>query len=81
MFNLPDKKLATTQDSQPGTAELRRKAILSVLVATFGCYQLDCPQTDCLLKLYTPMLGKSGRTVSREFYLEKSVYVGVTSYG
>jgi len=31
---------------QPGTAELRPKAILSVLDATFGCYQLDCPQTE-----------------------------------
>ena len=79
MFNLPDKKLATTQDSQ--ALKNWWKAILSVLDATFGCYQLDCPQTDCLLKLYTPMLGKLTRTVSREFYLEKSVYVGLTSYG
>jgi len=31
---------------QPGTAKLRRKAILSVLDATFRCYQLDCPQTE-----------------------------------
>ena len=31
---------------QPGTAELRWKAIVSVLDATFGCYQLDCPQTE-----------------------------------
>ena len=31
---------------QPGTAELRGKAILSVSDATFGCYQLDCPQTE-----------------------------------
>jgi len=31
---------------QPGTAELRRKAILSVLDATLDSYQLDCPQTE-----------------------------------
>jgi len=31
---------------QPATAELRQKAILSVLDATFRCYQLDCPQTE-----------------------------------
>jgi len=30
----------------PGTAELRAKAILSVLDATFRCYQLDCQQTE-----------------------------------
>jgi len=45
LFNLPDKK-ARNKSKQPGTAELRRKAILSVLDATFGCYQLDCPQTE-----------------------------------
>jgi len=39
MFNLPDKK-ARNNARQPGTAELRWKAILSVLDATFGCYQL-----------------------------------------
>jgi len=27
------------------------------------------------------MLGKSARTVSLDFYLEKRVYVGLTSYG
>jgi len=37
-------KLAITQ--HPGTAECRRKAILSVFSVTFGCYQLDCPQTE-----------------------------------
>jgi len=34
---------------------------------------------DCLLKLY--MLVKSARTVSRELYWEKRVYVGHISYG
>jgi len=45
MFNFPDKKLANNARQQ-GTAELRRKAIVSVLDATFGCYQLDCPQRE-----------------------------------
>jgi len=27
------------------------------------------------------MLAKSGRTVSREFYMEKRVYIGLTLYG
>jgi len=27
------------------------------------------------------MLVKSARTVSREFYLEKGIYIGLTSYG
>jgi len=35
---------------------------------------------DCLLKLYS-MLVKSSRTVSRELYREKRVYVALTSYG
>jgi len=39
------RQKARNNARQPGTAELRRKAILSVLDATFGCYQLDCPQT------------------------------------
>jgi len=34
---------------------------------------------DCLVKLY--MLAKSARTVSPELYLEKRVYIGLTSYG
>jgi len=34
---------------------------------------------DCLLKLY--MLVKSARTVSRELYWEKRVYIGLISYG
>ena len=55
-------------------------------IVSIGCYvwllSTRLPASrDCLLKLYTPMLGKSSRTVSREFYLEKRVYVGLTSYG
>jgi len=40
------RRKARKNAGQPGTAELRRKAILSVLDATFGCYQPDCPQTE-----------------------------------
>jgi len=36
---------------------------------------------DSLLKLYTPVLVKSARRVSREFYLEKRVYIELTSCG
>ena len=55
-------------------------------IVSTGCYvwllSTRLPANrDCLLKLYTPMLGKSARTVSCEFYLEKLVYVGLTSYG
>ena len=35
---------------QPGIAELRRKAILSVLDATFGCYQLDSRKQRLLVE-------------------------------
>ena len=49
MFHLTlTKKLA----KPPDTAELRWKATLPVLDPTFGCFHLDCQQTDCLLKLY-----------------------------
>jgi len=39
-------------------------------------FLLDFAQTE---KLY--MLVKSARTVSRELYWEKRVYIGLTSYG
>jgi len=40
------RQKARNNARQVGTAQLRRKAILSVLHATFGCYQLDWPQTE-----------------------------------
>jgi len=40
------RQKARNNAGQPGTAELRWKAILSVLDATFGCYQLDCRQAE-----------------------------------
>jgi len=33
----------------------------------------------CFLKLYE--VAKAARTVSRELYWEKRVYIGITSYG
>jgi len=72
----PSQK-ARNNARQPDTAELRWKAILSVLDATFGCYQQLPTNRVCLLKLY--MLFKSAWTVSREFYLEKGVYIGLSS--
>jgi len=39
------RQKARSNAKQLGAAELRSKAILSVLDATFGYYQLDCPQT------------------------------------
>jgi len=32
-------------------------------------------------RLGTPVLAESAKTASREFYLEKRVYIGLTSYG
>jgi len=45
MYNLP---LTKTRNNArpPDTAELRQKAISSGLDATFGCCQLDFPQTE-----------------------------------
>ena len=40
------RQKARNNARQVGTAQLRRKAMLSVLDATFGCYQLDWPQTE-----------------------------------
>ena len=41
----PSFKKARNNARQPDTAELRWKAVLSVLDATFGCCQLHFPQT------------------------------------
>jgi len=84
MFNLPDKILAITQDSQARQNSDEKQYChseywmlrLVVLLPT----RLPANR-DCLLKLYTSMLVKSARTVSCEFYLEKRVYIGLTSYG
>ena len=69
------RQKARNNTRQPGTAELWQKPLLSVLDATFGCYQLDCPQTNIACWNSIHLLGKSARTVSREFYLKKRVYI------
>ena len=67
---------------QPGTAETPTKSNIVSIGCCVWLLSTRLPANrDCLLKLYTPTLGKSARTVSREFYLEKRVYVGLTSYG
>jgi len=84
MFNLPDKNLATTQDSQARQNSDEKQychcqywmlRLVVLLPARLPANR------DCLLKLYASMLVKSARTVSCEFYLEKRVYIGLTSYG
>jgi len=72
------KNLATTQDRQTLQNSDEKQDcqfwILRLVVLTrFPANR------DCLLKLY--MLGKSARTVSRELYGGKRVYIGLTSYG
>jgi len=75
MFNLPLTKARKT-------ARHRITPMKSNIVS-IGFYTWLLPNTlpanrDCLLKLY--MLVKSARTVSREFYMEKHVYIGLTSH-
>jgi len=57
------QKLATMQDSQAlQNTDEKQYCHLSVLDATFGCHQLVTrlpANRESLLKLYTPMLGKS----------------------
>ena len=75
----------TKSSQQRKTARHCRTPTKSNIVS-IGCYvwllstRLSANR-DCLLKLYAHMLGKSARTVSRKFYLEKRAYVGLTSYG
>ena len=72
-----------TKSSQQRKTATHCKTPMKSNIVSIGSYVwlflLDLAQTDCLLKLY--MLVKSARTVSREFYLEKRVYIGLTSYG
>jgi len=72
-----------TKSSQQCKTATHCKTPMKSNIVSIGSYVwlflLDLAQTDCLLKLY--MLVKSARTVSREFYLEKRVYIGLTSYG
>ena len=84
MFNLPDKNLATTQESQArqNSDENQYCHCQYWMISLVVLLPARLPANrDCLLKLYTSMLLKSARTVSCEFYLEKRVYIGLTSYG
>jgi len=79
MFNLPDK---ARNNATPRHCKMPTK---SNIVSIF-CYVWLLPtrlpaNRNGWLKLYMPMLVKSARTVSREFDLEKSVFIGLTSYG
>jgi len=78
MFTFPDKKLATTQDSQTlQNSDVEQYSQYWMLrLVVFTKFRAN---GDCLLKLC--MLLKSARTISRELYREKHVYVALTSYG
>ena len=78
MFNFPLTK-RSQQRNNPGTGKPLWKAIFSVLDPTFGCFCKISRNRDCLLKLF--MLVKSARSIPCELYLEKSVYIGLSSYG
>jgi len=76
MFNFP-----LTKSSQQHCKTSREcKTPMKNNIVSIGSYVwlflLDFAQTE---KLY--MLVKSARTVSRELYWEKRVYIGLTSYG
>jgi len=73
-----DKKLATTQDRQTlqNSDENRYCQHWILRLVVFTRFRAN---RDCLMKLC--MLVKSARTVSREFYREKRVYIALTSYG
>jgi len=73
-----DKKLATTQDRQT-RQNSDEKQYSQYWILRLVVFTRFSENKDCLLNLYT--LVKSGRKVSREFYWEKRVYIGITSYG
>jgi len=71
------KKLAITQDSTLQNSDEKQYCQHWILrLVVFTRFRAN---RDCLLKIC--MLGKSARTVSRERYSEKRVYIGLTSYG
>jgi len=73
-----DKKLAKTQDRQT-LQNSDEKQHCQYWILSLVVFARFLANRDCLLKLY--MLVKSARTLSREFYWEKRVYMGLTSYG
>jgi len=79
MFNFPQKE----NSQQRKTARHCRTPMKSNIVR-IGCYvwllaTRLLAKRHCFLRVC--MLVKSAKTVSREFYLEKRVYIGLTSYG
>jgi len=72
-----NKKLATTQDRQT-LQNFDEKQYCQYWILRLVVFTRYPANSDCLLKLY--MLVKSARTVSRELYLEKRVYIGLASY-
>jgi len=73
-----DKNLATMQDRQAlQTSDEKQYCQYRILrLVVFTRFPAN---RNCLVKLY--MLFRSARTVSRELYWEKGVYVGLTSFG
>jgi len=70
-----DKMLATMQDHQ----KLQNSDEKQYWILCFVVFTRFCANRDCLFKLYK--LPKSARTVSRELYRKKHVYIMLTSYG
>ena len=81
---LPDVQSSTDKSSQQRKTARHCRTLLKSNIVSIGCYiwllltRLPANR-DCLLKLY--MLVKPAGTASCEFYWEKRVYVGLTSYG
>jgi len=73
-----DKKLATTQDRQT-LQNSDEKQYCQYWIQRLVVFTRFPANRDCLLKLY--MLVKSARTVSRELYWKKCIYIGLASYG
>jgi len=72
-----DKKLATTQDRQT-LQNSDEKQYCQYWIPRLAVFTRFPANRDCLLKVR--MLVNSARTVSRELYLERRVYIGLTSY-
>jgi len=73
-----DEKLASTQDRQT-LQNSDEKQCCQYWILRLVVFTRFRANRHCLLKLC--MLVKSARTVSRELYWEKRVYIGLTSYG
>jgi len=77
MFNLP-----LTKSSQQRKTARHCKTSMKSNIVSIGCYICLLPtrlpgNRDCLLKICNSV--KSARTVSREFYMKKRVYITLNS--